>query len=64
MGKPIGARIRIDYNSIEKLIKDLYSDVRMIKSQSSPEKDVNYMNMITEFMAQISLCSKAVTVKD
>lgn len=64
MGKPVMVRMTIDYNRVEKLFKDTYEKVRRIKSQSSPEKDVNYMNMLTEFMAQISLCSKAVTVKD
>jgi len=63
MGKPVMVRMNIDYNKVEKLFKDTYEKVRRIKSQSSPEKDVNYMNMITEFLAQISLCSKAVTVK-
>lgn len=64
MGKPVMVRMNIDYNRVEKLFKDTYEKVRRIKSQSSPEKDVNYMNMMTEFLAQISLCNKAMVVKD
>jgi len=64
MGKPVMVRMNIDYNRVEKLFKDTYEKVRRIKSQSSPEKDVNYMNMMTEFLAQIALCSKAVAVKE
>ena len=64
MGNPIGARIRIDYNSIEKLVKDLYSDVRRVKSGSSPEKDVAFMNIMTKFQSALLLTMKMEVVKD
>ena len=56
MGKPIAARMIFDYNRIEKLVKDLYSDIRRIKSGSSPEKDVNFMNCMTKFQSALILC--------
>ena len=64
MGKPVMVRMNIDYNRVEKLFKDTYEKVRRIKSQSSPEKDVNYMNMMTEFMATLTLCTKAKVIED
>ena len=64
MGKPIMVRMNVDYNRVEKLFKDTYEKIRRIKSQSSPEKEVTYMNTLTEFMAAITLCTKAEVVKD
>lgn len=58
MGKPITARMVIDYNQVEKIIKDLYSDIRRIKSHSSPEKDIDFMNRMTKFQAALLLCMK------
>ena len=59
MGKPIIVRMNMDWNRIEKLTKDLHQDIRRIKSQSSPEKDVAFMNRMTKFTTDIMLCTKA-----
>ena len=56
MGKPVRARMVFDFNQIEKLFKDMYSDIRRIKGMSSPEKDVAYMNRLTKFQAALMLC--------
>lgn len=64
MGKPVMIRMNVDYNRVEKLFKDTYEKMRRIKSQSSPEKEANYMNMITEFMSQITICTKAEVIKE
>lgn len=58
MGERVKARIFIDYNQAEKLIKDLYSDVRSIKGGSSPEKDIAFINRMTKFQSALLLCMK------
>lgn len=58
MGKPVSAHIIIDYNQVDKLIKDLYSDVRSIKSGASPEKDIAFINRMAKFQSALILCMK------
>ena len=60
MGKAPVIRMILDWNQIEKLFKDMYADIRRLKSQESPQREANYVNMLTEFQSRLMKCGKAV----
>ena len=63
MGKPPVIRMVLDWNQIEKLFKDMYQDIRRLKSQESPMREANYMNLLTEFQSRLMKCGEAVQDK-